>query len=434
MTIGEPRRRVRESPTTRRNAPPARPVGPGRTPRPPPRRAPARTARPRRPAPAAGPARPATCAGTASGPACGSPDSSTRSPQKTTSGGRRRHQDREVVARCARGRHWRAGPAAAAQVERRLAGDRVLRAATRTSTASAASRRPSPCRTASPRSSSRPRAEQLVQADRAEHLGPGEGRGAQDMVEVRVGERDMRHRPPGRAPAPARAARRPPRSVEPVSTSSAVLAPTTSPDRRSPSRAAGDRPDPAARAVPTRALPKSTSIRATLAVRARPVPRRRSADRPLPGAYPRPYTGPGSAGTRDATECQATAPATDGRTGGVRDAERTQARGAARHRPGLCRHRGAGRLQGAHRAAQPRCLPGHRPQRHGGPGGRGLHRPAAHQRRAHPHRQGLPPLRRQARRRQAADRRRSGAPSRTSSTAPSTSTTSWAARCGCSRS
>ena len=43
-----------------------------------------------------------------------------------------------------------------------------------------------------------------------------------------------------------------------------------------------------------------------------------------------------------------------------------------------------------------------------------------------PDRQGLPALRRQAGRRQAADRRPSGAPSRTSSTAPSTSTTSSA--------
>ena len=57
-----------------------------RTRRRPPRRARARSAPSPRPAPAAVQGRPASCPGTASSPACGSPDSSTRSPQKTTAG------------------------------------------------------------------------------------------------------------------------------------------------------------------------------------------------------------------------------------------------------------------------------------------------------------------------------------------------------------
>ena len=56
--------------------------------------------------------------------------------------------------------------------------------------------------------------------------------------------------------------------------------------------------------------------------------------------------------------------------------------GAARHRRGLRVDAGAGGLQGARRAARPGRLAGHDPQRHGRARGRGLHRPAAHQRRA----------------------------------------------------
>ena len=54
------------------------------------------------------------------------------------------------------------------------------------------------------------------------------------------------------------------------------------------------------------------------------------------------------------------------------------------------------------RAPQPRRLERDRAQRHGGPGGRGLHRPAAHQLGPGAHREGLPRVRRPARRRQAA--------------------------------
>ncbi|CAA9345031.1 MAG: Heat-inducible transcription repressor HrcA, partial [uncultured Frankineae bacterium] len=83
-------------------------------------------------------------------------------------------------------------------------------------------------------------------------------------------------------------------------------------------------------------------------------------------------------------------------------AGRPQARGPPGDRRGLRLHHRAGRLQGPRRAAQPRRQPGHRPQRHGGARGRGLHHPPAHQRRAHPDRQGLPPVRRPAVHRQAA--------------------------------
>ena len=53
-------------------------------------------------------------------------------------------------------------------------------------------------------------------------------------------------------------------------------------------------------------------------------------------------------------------------------------------------------------ASQPGRLVRHGPQRHGGAGGRGLHHSAAHQLRAGAHREGLPRVRRPARRRQAA--------------------------------
>ncbi len=89
-------------------------------------------------------------------------------------------------------------------------------------------------------------------------------------------------------------------------------------------------------------------------------------------------------------------------------------------------------LQGPRRAAQPGRLAGHDPQRHGRAGGRGLHRPAAHQRRADPHRQGLPAVRRPALVGQAAVRGRAPRDPVRSSTAPSTSTTSSTAPCGCS--
>ncbi len=63
---------------------------------------------------------------------------------------------------------------------------------------------------------------------------------------------------------------------------------------------------------------------------------------------------------------------------------------------------GAGRLQGARRAARPRRLAGDDPQRHGRARGGGAHRPAAHQRRPGADRQGLPALRRPAHHGQAA--------------------------------
>ena len=97
-----------------------------------------------------------------------------------------------------------------------------------------------------------------------------------------------------------------------------------------------------------------------------------------------------------ARECQPVAgrPPTSA-DGGAR-ARGPQARRAARHRRGLRLHPRAGGLQGPGRAAQPGRLAGHDPQRHGRARGRGLHRPAAHQRRADPDRQGLPAVRRPA--------------------------------------
>ena len=63
---------------------------------------------------------------------------------------------------------------------------------------------------------------------------------------------------------------------------------------------------------------------------------------------------------------------------------RAQAGRAAGDRRGLCGHPGAGRQQGPRRAPQPARLAGHRAQRHGRAGGRGLPPPAAHQRRSGP--------------------------------------------------
>ncbi len=63
----------------------------------------------------------------------------------------------------------------------------------------------------------------------------------------------------------------------------------------------------------------------------------------------------------------------------------------------------------------------------------GLHRPAAHQRRADPHRQGVPALRRPAARPSSRCRPRRSGPSRPSSTARSTSTTSSTGPSACSR-
>ena len=76
--------------------------------------------------------------------------------------------------------------------------------------------------------------------------------------------------------------------------------------------------------------------------------------------------------------------------------------------------------------------PGHRPQRHGRARGGGLHHPPAHQRRPHPDRQGLPAVRRPAVDGQAAVAGRAAGHPVASSRARSTSTTSCAARCGCS--
>ena len=100
------------------------------------------------------------------------------------------------------------------------------------------------------------------------------------------------------------------------------------------------------------------------------------------------------------------APGTHGATSGGGDAGGTTARSAARHRRGLRRHRGAGRLQGAGRAARPRRLARDGAQRHGRARGRGLHHPAAHQRRPGADRQGLPALRRPADHGQADERPR----------------------------
>ena len=239
--------------------------------------------------------------------------------------------------------------------------------------------------------------QQLRRADRPVDLRAGEGGGAQHVVEVRMGECDMRHPAAQQRLAPGCAARPPPAASSRCRTSSTPSGPATSAGGRVPD---GEPPPPrtVAQPLPAELFPRDVHT-ATLSATTCAVPRRRGRS-PLPRAHParRTLTG-GIAGTRTHR-----VPGRRRRTtaGGVRGAQRTQTRSAARHRPGLRRHRGARRLQGAHRAAQPRGLPGDRAQRHGGAGGRGLHRPAAHQRRAHPDRQGLPALRRQARGRQAA--------------------------------
>ena len=94
------------------------------------------------------------------------------------------------------------------------------------------------------------------------------------------------------------------------------------------------------------------------------------------------------------------------------DERRPSPRRAARDRRGLRDHQRAGRLTVIGQAARSRRLARDDPQRHGGPRGGRLHRPAAHLRGPRPHGQGLPvvrgpPLGRQAtvRRRAARDRR-----------------------------
>ena len=207
--------------TTRRNAVPARPVGPVRTPRPPPPRARARTPRPRRPGPAAGPAPRASATGTASGPAWGSPDSSTRSPQKTTSGAPargRRDEHRQVVRRCAPGPTFASStcrPPPRSSVD--SPGHQVLRAGPAASAASAASRAASAV-------AYRVRAQLLAVRGRAARprpprrtpRAPANAAAPEDMVEVRVGEREMRHPATARA-APA-ASRTQPRALRAGST------------------------------------------------------------------------------------------------------------------------------------------------------------------------------------------------------------------------
>ena len=86
-------------------------------------------------------------------------------------------------------------------------------------------------------------------------------------------------------------------------------------------------------------------------------------------------------------------PVRESRPGGG-DAGRTPPRRAPRDRRGLRLDPGAGRLQGARRAARARGLPGDGPQRHGGARGGGADHPAPHQRRPGADRQGLPALRR----------------------------------------
>ncbi len=88
------------------------------------------------------------------------------------------------------------------------------------------------------------------------------------------------------------------------------------------------------------------------------------------------------------------------------DERRPSPRRPARDRRGLRDDQRAGRLALAGRAARSGCLARHDPQRHGGPRGGGLHRPAAHLGRAGAHGQGLPAVRGPALGRQAAVRRR----------------------------
>ena len=113
-------------------------------------------------------------------------------------------------------------------------------------------------------------------------------------------------------------------------------------------------------------------------------------------------------------------------------ARRPQARGAPGHRRGLRPDPGAGRVEGPGRATPARRLVGDRAQRHGRARGGRADRPAAHECRSDPHRQGLPALRRQPHRPQAADGGRAARHRRRSCRAPSTSTTWSIAASGCS--
>ena len=90
--------------------------------------------------------------------------------------------------------------------------------------------------------------------------------------------------------------------------------------------------------------------------------------------------------------------------GGERGERGTQARCLASDRGGLCPDTGARRIPHPHRAAPARRLARDGAQRHGGARGGRAHRPAAHLGGAHPHRQGLPPVRGPARGGAAADR------------------------------
>jgi hypothetical protein len=325
--------RLRPSPTTRRNAVPARPVGPVRSRRPPPPRGRARTPRPRPPRASSRSRAAGQREGTASGPAWGSPDSSTRSPQKTISGepvAGPLGSPRSLRTRTARSWPVWPGPTFASRTRTPPPRSSVhspetrCRGRTRRSAASAASPGSAPLRTASARNPSCPFCpsrpsfvgEHPLKAHRPEDLDPRERRRAEDVVEVRVGEREM-----GDPPAPEQ----PPR----LRTQPRALPqprPRVDHERRTlahhePGRAVPHRkpapPHPRTQFLPPGLFPSHPHT-PTLALRPMKCAQRRTAvgterdspvhvaghvvatsqARPCPGRTYRPYTWAGDAGTR----------------------------------------------------------------------------------------------------------------------------------------
>ncbi len=177
---------------TRRDGPPARPAGRGRTPRPPPRRDRARTVRPRHRGRGAGRGR------RASAPARRrDPPGAPRTPRP---GRRRRRPPGRPVpgppdrAPCAGAEVGQQHLPAAAQVERPLAAHLVAHRHQRVGRLL----RPARVQPVGDRVGAQPvpaggGAEDGVHAHRAVHLRAREGGGAEDVVEVRMGQREMRH-------------------------------------------------------------------------------------------------------------------------------------------------------------------------------------------------------------------------------------------------
>ena len=164
---------------------------------------------------------------TASGPACGSPDSSTRSPQKTISG------DPPLAGtRTARSCPLCPGPTLASSTWRPPRSSVHSPHTAWCGTHQQVGRLGRVPRRARPGATASSRISLAVQdpldADGPVHLGAGEGRRAEDVVEVGVAERDVGHTAAEQGLAPAPAVRRPHAASRPCRTGAARPRPATS--------------------------------------------------------------------------------------------------------------------------------------------------------------------------------------------------------------